>query len=609
MKKDFQILTQNTWWNIALLAISSAGIASVSLLLAIGNGQQVMFFDYYKYPLTFVLNYVPVLLVQALCWCITGRQWAGFLICSTIILGASAGDYYKLAFRAEPFLFTDIPYINAALGIANEYSIMPNARIYLAGAAIVAGSIALALLGRKKLKPGVRIISILLLLITVYPLWKCVYSPEDIYKSPLIVQRDYDREMYRTASKGFVYPFIHSIRDAFATPPEGYSKAESEKLLAQYPDNDIPEGKHVNIIAVQLEAFSDLRETGIDGINDKAYAYYDELREECLSGKLVVNVNGGSTIDTEQSFLTGDYQYSKVKAKAPSFVWYMKGQRYHTTGGHPYYSVYRREFTNPLLGFDDYRLCDNYAYPDLDTLPYGRNYSDEFFFDSIYKQYRELSGNNENVFSFNVTMQGHGPYDTENLLFGDEWFDSDCSESTKCIVNNYLGSLENTQHYLKKFMDMLRNEEEPVVVILYGDHKPWLGDNSCAAQELGIKYDTSTEEGFFNYYSTNYLIWGNDAAKEACSNSFSGNGPTISVCYLMPLLFREIGWEGCGYANYLLERMGTLNVITSNGLYCESGEYTNELSDEGLAMLRNAEFIQYYREHKNWKDKEHADTQ
>lgn len=597
MKKSFRILTQNTWWNIALLAISSAGIASVSLLLAIGNGQQVMFYDYYKYPLTFMLNYLPVLLVQALCWCITGRQWAGFLLCSTIILGASAGDYYKLAFRAEPFLFTDIPYIDAALGIANEYRIMPNARIYLAVAAIAAGSTAMALLGRKKLRAKTRGILAVVLLIAVFPLWEWVYSSEEIYKSTYVVQRDYDREMYRTASKGFVYPFIHSIRDAFATPPEGYSKAETEKLLAQYPDNDIPEGKHVNIIAVQLEAFSDLRETGIDGVNDKAYAYYDALREECLSGKLVVNVNGGSTIDTEQSFLTGNYRYGKVRAEAPSFVWYLKNQGYHTTGGHPYYSVYRREFTNPLLGFDDYRLCDNYAYPDLDTLPYGRNYSDEFFFESILAQYRELAENGEDVFSFNVTMQGHGPYDTEKALFGDSWFDSDCSESAKCVINNYLGSLENTQRYLEKFLTALAEEKEPVIAVLYGDHKPWLGDNAAVAEELGINYNTGTEEGFYNYYSTNYLIWGNDAAKEACNNDFAGSGPTISVCYLMPLLFRETGWEGCGYANYLLERMGTLNVITSNGLYCEDGQFTVSPSGAGFAALQEAEYVQFYREH------------
>ena len=159
-------------------------------------------------------------------------------------------------------------------------------------------------------------------------------------------------------------------------------------------------------------------------------------------------------------------------------------------------------------------------------------------------------------------------------------------------MNNYLGSLADTQHYLSRMIDALRSREEPVVVVLYGDHKPWLGDNSCVADELGVNYNLSTQEGFLNYYSTEYLIWGNSSAQEKyCLNNSSG--PIISTCYLFPLLFKQLGIDGCGYADYLMERMNTLNVITSRGVVFENGEMSDQLSSSGEDLLQMAQFIQY----------------
>lgn len=582
-------------WNLIMLILSSVGIAVFSLLLAIGNGQQAMFFDYFHYPLTFLLNWLPVVFLQALLWCLFSRQWIAFLITGLIILTASVGNFYKLIIRYEPFLATDIPYISAALGVSSGYSLSINTRFILIFVCMMILLAVMILFARSKPAAITRIIVIILILVSVIPLWKLVYSSDRIYTGNFIVQRDYDREMYKTASKGFLYPFIYSIKEAFfIEPPEGYDSDKTADFLSAYPDHDIVEGNKPNIIAVQLEAFSDLRTSGIDGISNEAYSYYDSLKKEALHGTLVVNVNGGSTIDTEQCFLTGDYAYYKIRKNTPSFVWYLKNQGYNTVGGHPFYSFYGRQLTNPMLGFEDYRFAGSYSgYPDIEQLIPGRNFSDCFFFESILSQYVELADSGKHVFSFNVTMQGHSPYETDNYLFGDSWFDGrSYSRTTDCMMNNYLGSLADTQQYLSKMIHALDSRPEPVIVVIYGDHKPWMGDDSCVAEELGVDYDLSSTEGFLNYYSTEYLIWGNHAAKEKYNLSV-GNGPNISTCYLFPLLFREIGWDYCGYANYLLERMDVLNVISSRGVCFEKGIMTGDLSPAAENQLKMAEYIQY----------------
>ena len=61
---------------------------------------------------------------------------------------------------------------------------------------------------------------------------------------------------------------------------------------------------------------------------------------------------------------------------------------------------------------------------------------------------------------------------------------------------------------------------------------------------MGISLDTTTEQGFRNYYSTWYTIWGNQAAKTQLGQSFQGQGPDLSPCFLMNQVFEMIGWDG-----------------------------------------------------------------
>ena len=55
---------------------------------------------------------------------------------------------------------------------------------------------------------------------------------------------------------------------------------------------------------------------------------------------------------------------------------------------------------------------------------------------------------------------------------------------------------------------------EPVVLVFFGDHKPTLG----AGNSFGGAASTCRRghgRGFYNLYTTPYLIWTNDAAKAA----------------------------------------------------------------------------------------------
>ena len=166
------------------------------------------------------------------------------------------------------------------------------------------------------------------------------------------------------------------------------------------------------------------------------------------------------------------------------------------------------------------------------------------------------------VFSFNVTYQNHGPYSTDYARFSDIYVpQEDLSSSDWHIINNYLWGIQDTSRRMQAMVDEFRTIDEPVVLVFFGDHKPWLGEQSVTYDALGIDIRGSTEESFRNYYATEYLFWANDAAKAVLGTDLVGQGPEISPCFLMNVLFEQLGWDGPGFMKLTNEVKAQLPVL------------------------------------------------
>ena len=161
-------------------------------------------------------------------------------------------------------------------------------------------------------------------------------------------------------------------------------------------------------------------------------------------------------------------------------------------------------------------------------------------------------------------------------------------------MDNYLGSVSDTAEQLRKLLDDFAAEERPVVVVGFGDHKPWFGDGNSAYQEVGVNLNTSTEEGFYNYYGTRYFLWANDAAKKALGKDFVGEGPDVSSCFLMNLLFDLCGWEGGAWAQATTDIWEVISAVTSVGGYVQNGQFTETLDEAGQAALQTYKALEYY---------------
>lgn len=579
-------------WNIIVLLGTSLLVSAVSLTLAIGISSPQLFIGYFRCPLIFLLNWLPVFLLQLLLYFVFNRQWLAFLLSSTVLAAGSIGNYYKFQLRYEPFMFSDIGSVSTALDVAKQYSLNINSRVILMVLAVLLGTAFLVFFGRGKSGKKTRVVGALLVAISIWPLWSFVYSNPAIYEEKTDNSEDviavWSQQVY--ISKGFVYPFIYSIKDSLSTAPAGYNAKEAAAILNQFEDSAIPEDKRVNVMAFQVESYCDLRDYGLERVDDSAYAVFDKLQEESISGLLVPNVMGGGTINTEQGILTGSYGQIECKKDSSSHVRYFNSQGYFTTGSHPNRcDYYNRINANRYLGFQEYLFNENY-YAEMTG---GKWNCDDVLIPESFRLFREKIQQGENVFSFNVSLQNHSPYETGSLIYGEKlWDGAGCSVETENVVNNYLGSLRVTQALLMQELEALEQMEEPVVCLIYGDHKPYFGNAVYA--EAGVIFDQTSAQGLIDYYSTPYYIWANDAARELTGNQFVGEGPTVSPGFLMNVLFDQLGWEGSAYMQYLATVMEKLPVASTNQVYLVAQQPTMSLSKEDAARLDEYKKVQYY---------------
>ncbi len=577
----------------AALLLGSLGTTVLSLALAIGTYDPGEFIGYFTHPVILLLNWLPVLALQTLLYCAFNRHWPAFLLTAVPVLLASAGDFYKIKFRFEPFTFQDMDSVGAGLRVAGDYPLSLNSRVLAALLYALLGTVLLALLFRDRMGKRFRLTAAALSLAAAAGLWFGVYRSEEIYRSTAL-QNDYIgnlTEQENFIANGFVYPFLHSISARTDQPPEDYDPEAARELLASFRDEDIPEDRAVNLLVLQLESFTDLEAMGFADVAPGTYDVLHRLQEESLSGTLVANVIGGGTIRTERCVLTGGLDMPVVGKDCSSYVRYFNDQGYFTTGSHPNRpDFYNRVNVADYLGFAEYLFSDNH----YGELTGGRRHCDDVFLPEVFRLFREHAADGERVFSFNVSLQGHGPYRPEEVNYqGTYWQAEGLSPELWESVNAYLALVAETQDLLWEQLEALRSDPVPAVVLIYGDHNPLFGD-MADYRECGLSFSLDREEDFVRYYGAPYMIWANDAAKEQLGSEFLGEGPTVSPGYLMNLLFDALGWPGSAYLQYVGTVMERLPVVSSNGAYVEDGVFSDRLSPAGEALLREFRSVQYY---------------
>lgn len=196
-------------------------------------------------------------------------------------------------------------------------------------------------------------------------------------------------------------------------------------------------------------------------------------------------------------------------------------------------------------------------------------------------------------FNFSVTYQNHGPYASNNYEGKEYFFDYNDNYNIENYntINQYFSGIKKTDEALKKLIDYFEKEEEPVIVIFFGDHNPYLGDDGY--YDFNIDLDVSNVCGFENYYETPYVIYANASAKKMFNKDFVGKGNTISPIFLMNELFDYCGLSGNEYLNYMSDLKSKIDVV-SNYYYKENGVFIKKEESNYKDLIKEYNNVNYY---------------
>lgn len=581
-------------WRIALLLGGGAAMGYITLKFAYGaypNPAEI-FGSYLSSLPLFLLNILPAAWLMLALYGILGRAWAAFALGGTAVLALSLGNFFKIVFRDDPLYFEDLLIIREAGNMAEEYAVFIDNRIILAAVCLVGGTAALFFLARGVLRGWKLRVGVLLAAVLSGILLFQVSLDQKKYDA----QGDYEylnqwSPTQNYIAHGFLYPFVHSMGEMLNLPPDGYSKNRAEELLSTYTDADIPEDKRVNLITIMREAYVDFSLYDVAGLDVSGYDLYHSLQEESYSGKLLTNIFAGGTVDSERCFLTGNYSLKNFRSDANSYLWYLRSQGYTVEGSHPYHQwFYNRQNINDYLGFERYRFLEN----DYENLSGAFYVPDSVLYPEIYKDFQANKETGKPYFSFNLNIQSHGPYYVDVSLSPKEYLTGNYSQACKNAMDNYMDQIMQGDTQLMALVEQLRKDEEPVVLVVYSDHLPWMGDSNVFYDEMGINIDPEAEDSFRRRYETDYLIWANDAAKEVLGNDFVGQGPTISPCYLMNLTFDLCGWEGPAFMQAMDEIREVFPVVTTRNFVVVDNVFTDTVPDNRKQLYQDFLYLQHY---------------
>lgn len=409
------------------------------------------------------------------------------------------------------------------------------------------------------------------------------------------------RQVTANRKNGMALNFTINMDALFVEEPTDYSKKTASTILSSVPADEITEETTVqpNIIAIMDETFADLSilgDLGLENTNDvMPFVHSLSGQDNTITGQLVVPAFGGGTCNSEYEFLTSNsYAFFKggsypmlqyIHGKTDSLASVLSEQGYNTVGMHPYYgSGWNRKNAYPLMGFDTFLDIDDF---DEETTEYLRRYvSDNSSFDKVIETYEKNNAESDSpLFMFNVTMQNHCGYDTTYENFPETVeFEFD---SIYPYTKQYLSLIQESDRAIEQLVNYFREQEEPTIIVLFGDHMPYIENSFYNHLTNGSMRTVSELE--MDKHTVPFFIWANYDIDEEDYDDIG----RISANYLGPLTMKVADAQLNEYQEYVYSLMGQYPVISSSGCINKDGAYVpldmaaSDLHDYKIVQYRN----------------------
>lgn len=565
------------------------------------NGTRILDFTYKRG----FANYLCYLMVIALIYALCRRVWVTAFIGGAAFLFFGIVNYFVIQFRGKPILPWDIQAVGTAFEVSGGYQYTLTRPILLSVLGLLCAVLLcfrVAPVGKGEAPKWSRIAERLTALVLSGALAVLIF-PADLLSGMGISVWAWNQ---KTSSEltGVMAGFFANIQFLMVDKPEGYSEERLEELGESLQSLNDPEPfgqpeKEPTVIVVMNESMTDLQSVGSLELSEDCQPFMHSLQndENVIWGTAYSSVYGGDTCNSEYEFLTGNtlaflpsgckpyQQYvDREQTALPSIL---KSHGYSCTAIHPgNKSAWQRDKAYPYLGFDEFIYAKTFHV--TRELVHGLT-SDRSHYDEIIYQYEHRDPENPQ-FLFTVTIQNHGGYEDETVpttvrIRQPEAEGVSTGHVTYPQTEQYLSLVKSSDSALRDFISYFEEQEDPVVVLFFGDHWPNL-ETAFLSELLGTDVSDPDFEALMKEHQVPFFIWANYPLKGQHIES-------VSLNYLSGLLLRAAGLEGTAYTNYLEALRQQLPVINALGVIDREGNLYQNLEAPYEELLNEYATLQY----------------
>ena len=548
-----------------------------------------------QHPLSFVMNWMILFSLLVFTCALFNRLGTGVLIIGCVYITLCVISFYKFNISGEYLTPADLVLAGEAASISKEMNIEIERHVVIGVLLSIASMLAaykwdIFRIG-KKYRILCSIIFGTLFFTTAVIGAKVSPSGEEmqVQSQSITVNEQYNEN-------GFIVGFTQEIVEMIIERPEGYSEGKVERLLAPFKSEGANETfVKPNIIMIMSESLFDITRLENVDLSENPLAHFKDYQQKYAGGNIVTEVYGGRTAQTEYEVLTGhsvhftdpqNIAYMKlVDQDTPSIPKLLKEEGYKTVALHGYEkNFFSRNVAYEDLGIDTFIASEDIENPDL-----ARGYiSDDALVDEIIKLY-EAKGN-EPLFYHVVTMQNHMPY-TDTYTANNITASGEALSSTQeNMITTYANGVKDSDKALERLVQYFSKQDEPTVIVMYGDHLPALGDQYDIYKQLNYIKGDFDKEDCYNLYQTPFVIWNN-------YNLPPKDFGTLDASYLGSQILHYIGYNKDPYMNYLID---AAQVLRAYGEYFEIDhegvvKQRDELLDKEVKTLEELWILQYNR--------------
>ncbi|MEE9321288.1 MAG: LTA synthase family protein [Granulosicoccus sp.] len=262
-------------------------------------------------------------------------------------------------------------------------------------------------------------------------------------------------------------------------------------ISSELPENSIDTTQIArrNVHLILLETFFDPMTLGAEWVPEDPFPpEFRKLWASTDNSEMLSPVFGGYTANAEFEVLCGFpvtenavFFEGWLRRDVPCLPAVLAEAGFHTVASHPNVAgFWNRTHAYKLTGFKDYLSKSRYDTSDS----VGTFLLDHSYYEQTFDLLGKLAEGP--VFNYMVTYHGHLPYPT-NENYPDM---IKAGRDDEALLHGYLNQLWYKSRDLMTMLEQLRSDDPDALIVLFGDHLPFLGPNYGVYDEvLGLPKD------------------------------------------------------------------------------------------------------------------------